>query len=409
MSELNESAPITEQGHEQQQGPKYQTSVLFERYAPWVVLAMLAAFIWFRIIPLMVVSSFFLLILMVVTMWRKHALRHVIPTIGLTRQRVFAGEEISLNLTLNNNKWLPLVWIEIEQEPESGITWGDDAVDHYRIRFLWLLWYQKVAWTAKGKAHRRGVYRLARWRLRSGDGFRFTEEERQMNVPSQLYVYPRLMSVHVPSLTALVQWGKGGKNGGFLVDHQLVQSVRNYQHGDEWRSIHWQASAKSSILQTKIFQPVLVRQLMLFIDVAEFDSPKRSADFERFLSIIASVIIAYHNQGVRIGLASNALDLDGNEIIPSVSAGTSLTELLDHLAVITPKLSMERKHVQQYLKSDKLSVPIYICCESLREDHHRWYGQYKKDMPFVFYYYMKESRLTHLFTGAAKRLDSFLS
>jgi uncharacterized protein (DUF58 family) len=408
MSDLNQTSEATENGQEVQQGPQFQTSILFDRYAVWIVLAMLAAFIWFRVIPLIILSSFFLLILLMVTLWKKNALLRVIPTMELTRQRVFAGEEISLSLSLSNDKWLPLVWIEMEQDQECGITWGDDASDRYRIRLLWLLWYQKVGWTAKGRAQRRGVYRLGEWILRSGDGFRFTEEERQANIPSQLYVYPRLLPVHVPSLTAFVQWGLSGRNGGFLADPQLVQSVRDYQHGDEWRAIHWQASAKSSVMQTKVFQPVLVRQLMLYIDVAEFDSPKHSEDFERFLSVIASVIVTYHNQGVMIGLVSNAQDQQGNELKPSV-LGASLADLLDQLAIMTPIIATETKNLQQYLKLNKLTIPLYIFCDSLREEHYRGYGENKKDMPFVCYFYMKESRMTHLFAGAAKRLDSLLS
>jgi uncharacterized protein (DUF58 family) len=408
MSDLNQTAGATVNGQEAREGPQFQTSILFDRYAVWIVLTMLAAFIWFRVIPLIVLSSFFLLILSMVRLWKKNALLRVIPTMELTRQRVFAGEEISLSLSLSNDKWLPLVWIEMEQDQESGITWGDDASDRYRIRLLWLLWYQKVGWTAKGRAQRRGAYRLGDWILRSGDGFRFTEEERRTNIPSQLFVYPKLLPVHVPSLTAFVQWGGTGRNGGFLVDPQLVQSVRDYQHGDEWRAIHWQASAKSSVMQTKVFQPVLVRQLMIYIDVAGFDSPKRSEDFERLLSVIASVIVTYHNQGVAIGLVSNAQDQYGNELKPSAPGGASLADLLDHLAVMTPNIAAETKNPQLYVKLNKLAIPLYLFCDSLREEHYRWYGPHKKDTPFVCFY-MKESPMNHLFAGAAKKLDSFLS
>jgi uncharacterized protein (DUF58 family) len=407
MSELNASAPTTQNQQEDSTNPRSHTSIFFERYVVWVVLAMLVAFIWYRMIALIVLSSFFLVILLVVTLWKKNALLRVIPAMELLQRRVFAGEHISLTLSLLNDKWLPLVWIELEQEQQLGITWGDDDKEQYRIRLLWLLWYQKATWTIKGTTRRRGVYRLGGWTLRSGDGFRFTEEERQVNLAADLYVYPKLVPVHVPSLSAFVQWGINGKNGGFLVDPQLIHSIRDYQNGDEWRTIHWQASAKTGVLQTKVFQPVMVRQLILFIDVVGFNFPERSEDFESFLSVIASAAVTYHQQGVMIGLASNALDYEG-KAIPFSFPGTSPSTILDHLAKITPAVSAKTRDVQKCMPLGKLAAPLYYFCDSLREEHDRWFKKNKRTFPFACFYFMKDSRIANMLSSSAKRLDSLV-
>lgn len=401
-----DSTSVSQEQKQEETSRRFHTSVLFERHVIWVVLALLLAFIWYKVIPLIILASFFLLILIIVSLWKKHSLRQVIPSLELSKPRVFTGEQFDLTAQLHNRKWLPLVWIEFEHQQHPHITWGNDHINEYRIRFLWLLWHQKVSWTMEGHVHRRGVYQLGNCLLRSGDGFRFTEQEKQVALPVQLHVYPKLISVHVPSLTSFVQWGVNGKNGGHIVDPQLIHSIRDYQDGDEWRSIHWQASARTGELQTKVYQPVLIRQLNLYIDVTGFAGENRSDEFETFLSVIASLTVSYHQQGVMIGLITNALDYEGKPM-NGCPPGASLTAVLDQFAAITPSLNTSSSAGIAQLSGK--AAPLYYFCDQLSEAQQYWWETNKKKMPAVCFYYLRENQTVKVFDVATKRLDSLVT
>ncbi|MGE5630785.1 MAG: hypothetical protein ACM3TR_06755 [Caulobacteraceae bacterium] len=188
-----------------------ETSLLFEPQVIKVILVLLPIALWYRFIPLIVVSAFLVLLFGVITIWKKLSLVNVKPSLQLSKSRLFTGEEFQVNASLYNNKWLPLIWIEWSYPKNNVISLGDIEGEAYTVRFLWLLWFQKINWTLTGKALRRGVYNIGQVKLRSGDGFRFAEIEKLYDMEGKVYVYPKLVSVNVPVFRPSMQWGVKGK------------------------------------------------------------------------------------------------------------------------------------------------------------------------------------------------------
>jgi hypothetical protein len=380
-----------------------QSSVLFARYMIWGVLVLLAVSIWYRVIPLILIGTFLLVMSLSIMGWKRQALTRVQPTLSLFRTRVFAGEEVELDATVRNDKWLPLVWLEWEMSAQKGVTW-DEQGGPYRIRFLWLLWYQMVSWSMKGRADHRGVYQLGNVMLRSGDGFRFAEEERVFDLSSKLYVYPRMTAVKAPPLSPSLQWGMNHVKGGFIEDPLLMSGTRDYQSGDEWRRIHWQASARTGTLQTRVNQPVVVRQVMFFIDVSGFERVPGD-EFERFLSVVASVAASYHRQGIAIGYACNARTNEGQRMAPSLPS-SSLTPFLDMSAAVTSRAS---NHDFTAKGLGRVNAPVFYFSHHITEKHLLWLEQRRSDFPAVRFYSVQDSPIAQRLGGAAKRLDTLLS
>ncbi|MGE4284910.1 MAG: DUF58 domain-containing protein [Clostridia bacterium] len=401
-----------------------ETSILFEPAVKWLLIACLVVAVWYRFMPLIVVSTFLLLLSLMITFWRKKSLANIIPALELSKSRLFAGEEFMIHGTVYNDKWLPLIWLEWDFPINKGIVLGDNERETYSIRFLWLLWFQRAAWTLKGKALHRGVYDIGKTTLRSGDGFRFTEVEKRHGLNRKLYVYPRLVPVLVPGFRPSMQWGVQGRQGGFIEDPLLVNGIREYQAGDELRRLNWRVAARTGKLQTNVYQPVVIKQLLIYIDVQGFvinenkfeDIRKqqeyvttKEESFEWFLSVIASIAVRYKEQGISIGLASNALNYVEQKmrtVLPSMN----LTPFLDQLARITQRVGVGKMTVlDEILYQGKLSFPLFIFCEYITKNHYMWYQQHKQELADVRFYYKSQTVYSEKLGTRAKAMNTFLT
>jgi len=402
-----------------------QTSILFEKYAVWVLLAGLVIAIWYRFVPLIIVSTFLLFLTVMIRFWRIKSLAHMELKLELSKSRIFANQDFHLDASLYNNKWLPLPWVEWEFPENKGIVLGDDETDTYLMRFLWLLWYQQVHWTIHGRAQKRGVRDIGRVRLRSGDGFRFSEVEQEYDLNGKLYVYPAVLPVSIPAFHPSMQWGMKGKQGGFLEDPLLVNGIREYQDGDEVRRFNWRASARTGKLHTNLYQPILVEQLFILVDVQGFHVDKsgyqeddaielqkiimkKEADFEWMLSMITSIIVQYHRQENSIGLISNARNYLGNKMNP-IKPSTNVTLILDQLAEMTSMIRKEKMSIldEVFVKLE-LSMPLFIFCEKVTNFHYMWYERNKQKLIDVRFFYMYETDDSRRLP-IAQPLHSFLS
>ena len=194
----------------------------------------------------------------------------VIPTLELSKSRLFPDEEFIIEATIKNNKWLPLIWLEWSFPKNNGLRLNDYEEDTNTFRFLWLLWFQHIKWTINVKAFKRGVYNIGQITLRSGDGFRFTEIEELHALDGLIHVYPKIINVQVPNFRSSMLGGVKGKQSGFIEDPLLVIGIREYQTGDEFRRFNWRATSRTGKLQVNIYQPIVMEQVNFYIDVQGF-------------------------------------------------------------------------------------------------------------------------------------------
>ncbi|WP_167577637.1 DUF58 domain-containing protein [Ammoniphilus sp. YIM 78166] len=378
---------------EEQDKKPSQTSILFERYMIWGVLLLLIGALWFQHVQLLVVSCFLMALSLIIRYWKNESLERLKPQIELDRSRIFAGESFFLTCSLVNDKWLPLVWVEWEPlQRAEHVRWQDGAEHSAVIRLLWLMGYQEVKWRMEGQALKRGVYPLGRIRLRSGDGFRFAEKEMDVELMKDLYVYPSIVPVAVPSLSFVFQWGVRGTKGGIMEDPTQVSAIREYQSGDEFRRVDWQSSARTGKLQTKVFQSVVPRRLMLAIDTEGFDQAQDDV-FEGMLSVIASVALAYHRQGIEVGHAS------------SIPPSGQLTPLLDDLARLGPEGRGKENLLERLSLHGGLSAPVFYFCHNIRKEHVQWMQKHRKIASHVLFYYLEPTEWSTWLKGQAKPIQ----
>jgi hypothetical protein len=401
----------------------WESSILFLPQAIWVLLLLLAAGIWYSFVPLIMISVFLIFLFLIINAWKKLALKNIKPKMKFSKSRLFAEEQFEIIASVCNDKWLPLVWLEWSFPRQSGVRVGDQDGEASTVRLLWLLSFQEVEWILEAKALKRGVYDLGQITLRSGDGFRFAEQEVAYSLPGMLYVYPKLLPVAVSGLRLSKQWGVKGKQGGYIEDPLLVTGIREYQAGDELRRVNWRASVRTGKLQTNVYQPVVTEQLLVYVDVQGYVIDKQAFEdhfkqkeyqgqkieaFERFLSFIASVAVKYQEIGISLGFATNAVDYRGEEMV-GILPSSNLTLFLDQLAKITQEVgSPKMKALDTMMNKGKLTIPLAVFCYQVTEQHYLWYQQFKSKLTEVSFYYQKKSLFAEHFAGLAKAVDEFL-
>ncbi len=419
MSEQAKNDEIKMEEEEQEERTK-ETSILFEPFFVGILAVSLLAAIWFKFVPLLIVSTFSLVLALLILIWKRQSLKKLEPMLTLPTSRLFAGDEFRVHASVKNNKWLPLIWLEWEFNKSTLVRWEEGLHKTYIVRFLWLLWHQKVEWTVNGSALKRGVYEVGQVTLRSGDGFRFAEKEECYHLNGPLYIYPKLTSVHVPSFQTSLQWEVMGRQGGFLEDPLLINGIREYQVGDEWRRINGRASVRSGKLQTNEFQPIVSEQLMIYIDVRSFsineekykDEPlkqkkyeqKKRDVFESALSVVSSVIMAYDGHGIKIGFATNAINHKGKSSAQHMP-NAGVTAVLDELAMLTQKSTNQTMQPLDTLLAKGIrSCPLFIFCERITKEHVFWYKNQQQRYP-LYFYYVYENEHAHEMAKVAKPID----
>ena len=70
---------------------------------------------------LLVVGSLVIVIALVARLWDRFAFRRVTHTRKLSRQRAFIGDSLEYSVTLNNDKILPLIWVDIQDAFPEGL------------------------------------------------------------------------------------------------------------------------------------------------------------------------------------------------------------------------------------------------------------------------------------------------
>lgn len=401
--------------------PVFETSLLFEPQAFWGMLALLALAVWFSFWPLLLVSLFLLLLFALITGWKKASLKAVVPTFSLQSNRIFAGNFFHWTATLHNGKWLPLVWAEWTFADSEGLQLATDHPDLRTLRFLWIMWHGEASWTEKGKAVRRGVYDLGNIQLISGDGFRFSENVNRWQLPGEIYVYPQILPVQIQKLQLPRQWSAEGPKGGIFEDPLLLRGVREYIAGDELRRVNWKASARAGKLHTSLFQTVVSKELMFFIDVAGFSMGpmgmvdeheevkawrQRQLDFEAYLSLIASMAMQHHRNSTRLGFMSNALD-HRDRPMEAVAPRSDYHPFMDSLAKMT-EITASGQNVtpDRLLHSQEVRTPLYLCCREITLEHYEWVKRRRRQFPELRVFYQKESPYSALLPDLCQSLNS---
>ena len=217
-------------------------------------------------------------------LWARHVLDGVNAALQAERSCVFPGEPCPLRVTLDNPKWLPLVWLTVRFPLEPGgalrpehrweaveLPEGGVQKPYYEKNVSFLLGHQRMSYTSRLQAEHRGLLSFDRIRLLSGDGLCLCVREKEIPLPRPvtLAVFPRLVPVSTRWFLRN-SWELETGARGFQDDRTVIRNVRAYQPGDNARSLNFRLMARGQGAMVNIYEKISPRRAAFLLDGASF-------------------------------------------------------------------------------------------------------------------------------------------
>jgi len=320
---------------------------------------------------------------LVVWLWSRYCLSEVTYRRRFDVDHVFFGEKTDLHLEVTNAKPLPLAWLRCEDDiPVALDLEPEERARHYLptrrvlVNLFSLGIYQRVTRRYTVTGTQRGAWRFGPVQLICGDIFGFRSQLLEDPETSLLLVYPRMYTLPELGLEARHPFGDHESRNRLIEDPLRLSGVREYLPGDNFRYIHWKATARRQELQTKLFEPSASRPLAIFVNIRTFHHRFEGVDpalREFAISVGASIARWAQMQGDEFGVFANSMMYAGRRVrvLPGAHP-RQLTSVLEALAycVGIPHTTIERV-LQQEAGHLRIGTSIVLVSATLSDNLRR--------------------------------------
>jgi uncharacterized protein (DUF58 family) len=298
---------------------------------------------------LIVFSAAIIVILGLAYLYARRSLTHLFYRRHWQYKRGFPGEKTQLQLEIENRKILPITWLRISdhwplaihiQEREKlspfYLTGFGQLVHIFSMK-----WFEQIQRKYTLTFEERGVYPIGPVDLTSGDLFGLYENSRQDPNQDYLIVYPEILALQSFNPKTLNPLGENKSKRRLYEDPNRPMGVRAYHPEDDFRRIHWPATARTGNLQVKVYQPVSSKVVVICLNISTSEQSWLGTDrvlFEHLVKVAATLVYKYIDDGYAVGLVSNcALAYSDRAFqIPPSTSTRQLILLLETLARVTP-------------------------------------------------------------------------
>ena len=214
---------------------------------------------------------------------------------------------------------------------------------------------EATAHTACFDATARGLHRLGPTLAVTGDAFGLRRVQSTLIPATRLLIYPRIVDLDTLVIAAGAPLPLIGVRTPLYDDPTRVVGVRQYEPGDQFRAIHWTATAAAGDLLVKKYRPAIGRDVMVALDLTRASHPlpgrRRSAE----LGVTVAASIAHHLVTVRreaVGLRLVGRDTPtGEDTASELNPGRDERRLMDLLE------RLARADLSEFASPDGLMDP----------------------------------------------------
>jgi uncharacterized protein (DUF58 family) len=301
---------------------------------------------------MMLVSSMTAVLIAIAAWWNSRALDDVEYMRKFKYRRGFPDETIEVEIEVENKKFLPVSWLRINDLwPEAIAPVEENALVHSHLPKIGLLinvfslrWFEKISRKYLLRLRQRGVYNLGPANLNSGDIFGFYESTREKDSGDYLTVFPKTVPFKDIPFPTHDPFGDMRSQRRLYEDPNLPMGVREYRPEDDFRRVHWPASARTGELQSKVYQPVTARVVVICLNVSTFSRYWEGTNrqmLEYAVGITTSLAIQGIEDGFQVGLVSNGslAKSDQSFRISPARSTRHLAAMLGALAAVTPLIT----------------------------------------------------------------------
>ena len=327
-------------------GPKLQEQLT----SAWIGLTLLITLVgWLFKIPELLAAAALLMTIMAVSwLWHKLAFWGLHYQRHFSERRAFMGETIEVQISLSNQKLIPLPWVTTSDVfpkalpvQERTLAIRGDTGKGELSNFWAVRGFDKVTRSYHIHAQVRGFHSFGPVDIETGDGLGLFRSSRRQPEEQTLVVYPKVVPLTALGLPAKEPCGQRHAPQFMFEDPLRTVGIRDYQQEDDFRKVHWKATARRQRLQTRVLEPTTSMNLVVCLNVQTVDKSYLGVipeHLEQMVSIAASV--SYHALMQRwpTGLLANGALPHSDQslkILPGRSPA-QLTTILELLAAVTP-------------------------------------------------------------------------
>jgi len=341
-------------------------SILDHRWM-WMGLFIFALGVILRDGALVALTGFMLATVAFGWLWSRFAMQGISYRRTFHHRRAFEGETLEMSITIENRKWLPVTWMQVEDEwptafgpaDESLLTASSATYLGYLVNVYSLRRFERVRRRYTLQARARGIYYAGPAHLISGDPFNLFERGAQVKQRDVLIIYPKLEPLDSFGIDARDPFGEVRAAQRLFEDPARTVGVREYRRGDSFRAVHWKATAHTAQLQVRQYEPTRSMSMVLCLNVASFEQHWRGIWpqlVEHLIRVAASFVGWGLERGYAVGILANATLVQADRALlaqPSRDRD-QLTHLLEMLAGITSFISRE---FSEFLLAESARLP----------------------------------------------------
>jgi uncharacterized protein (DUF58 family) len=339
-------------------------------FASWVWTLILAFLMGVTLrMPWLVVFSVSMgIILFVANYWNTRSLVGVTYKRFFRFRRGFPGETLKVTIEAQNNKRLPINWLKVEDRWPYNVGPADRndlLLTHLPdsgnfLNLFSLRWFQKIRRNYDMVFKQRGLYTIGPAVMESGDPFGMMKSTKELDRPEYITVFPDLLPIDPMNLRAEDPLGDQSARKRLFEDPLQPMGVRAYHPEDDFRRIHWPATARTGELQVKVYTPVSARVMMVCLNVSTTARPWLGAypkTFEHLLKVAATTVYNAIGQGYSVGLLSNGSVAHSDQPF-RVAPGKSKDQLGTLLQTLAGATNYVTASFENYLLHSLSAIPI---------------------------------------------------
>jgi len=316
----------------------------------WIILSIILTVIGLVLDNSFLTAVAIILLIIIGITWTWSAL--IFFGVGYERRfsetRALRGETLRLTLSVQNQKFLPLTWLNIRDSFPSALPISErelpisPATNQAEFSTFWMPRpFQRITRHFEIECTERGFFRYGPTRMQSGDGFGFFSQNQTLFNEERVIVYPTLYTVTQLALPTKNPFGETRAQGRLFEDPLRTIGVREWQEYDMPRRIHWKATARQQTLLSRVYEPSEEQQIQIFLNVATMERhwhgyiPELQ---ERNISVAGSLAALAADLRLPIGIIANGALPGGDQpirLLPGRSPD-QLMHILELLAAVTP-------------------------------------------------------------------------
>ncbi len=285
--------------------------------------------------------------------WTSQVVGHLAFQRKLNRN-AFPGETVPVQVDIQNKSWLPAVWLRVQDYYPLEVA---DARSFQQV--ITLGPHEKVRVNYQLRAQKRGYFQIGPLHVTGGDLLGLSGERSSEGGYDHLTVYPHVVPLKEVKLPSYSPFGTLRTREPVFEDPSRPIGTRDYQPGDSLRRIDWKSTASTGRLQTRLFQPSIALDTVLFLNLNLLDYHLRSRfdATELAITITASMASWITAQRQSVGMVSNALDplAAASQVVP-LRSGKGHAHLIRILEVLARAKAVETTSFAALIQQQRVQL-----------------------------------------------------